>query len=174
MAVQDTTAGPPHTAFYNDPVIRGIIYQVVVAGLVVAFLTWIILNTAQNLAAQNKSTGFGFLFETSGFGISFSLIPFDRSSYYWQAFVVGLLNTLLVAVIGIVFATMLGFVLGVARLSSNWLIARCATVYVEVIRNIPLLLQLFFWYFAVLKAMPAHAAHARVSGGPSSACQCSL
>jgi len=155
MAVQDTTAGPPRTAFYNDPVIRGILYQVIVAGLVIAFLTWIVLNTAQNLAAQNKSTGFGFLFETSGFGISFTLIPFDRSSYYWQAFVVGLLNTLLVAVIGIVFATMLGFVLGVARLSSNWLIARVATVYVEVIRNIPLLLQLFFWYFAVLKAMPA-------------------
>jgi len=155
MAVQDNFAEPPRTAFYNDPVIRGIIYQVVVAALVVAFLTWIIINTAQNLAAQNKSTGFGFLFETSGFGISFTLIPFDRSSYYWQAFVVGLLNTLLVAVIGIVFATMLGFVLGIARLSSNWLIARFATVYVEVIRNIPLLLQLFFWYFAVLKAMPA-------------------
>ncbi|WP_375597628.1 amino acid ABC transporter permease [Devosia sp. Naph2] len=155
MAVQDNFAEPPRTAFYNDPVIRGIIYQVVVAALVIAFLTWIVLNTAQNLAAQNKSTGFGFLFETSGFGISFTLIPFDRSSYYWQAFVVGLLNTLLVAVIGIVFATMLGFVLGIARLSSNWLIARFATVYVEIIRNVPLLLQLFFWYFAVLKAMPA-------------------
>ncbi len=155
MAVQDNFAEPPRTTFYNDPVIRGIIYQVVVAGLVVAFLAWIIFNTAQNLAAQNKSTGFGFLFETSGFGISFSLIPFDRSSYYWQAFVVGLLNTLLVAIIGIIFATMLGFVLGVARLSSNWLIARFATVYVEIIRNVPLLLQLFFWYFAVLKAMPA-------------------
>jgi general L-amino acid transport system permease protein len=155
MAVQDTLAAPPRTAFYNDPVIRGIIYQILVAVLVVAFFSWIIYNTAQNLAAQNKSTGFDFLFETSGFGISFSLIPFDRSSYYWEAFVVGLLNTLLVAVIGIVFATMLGFVIGIARLSSNWLIARFATVYVEIIRNVPLLLQLFFWYFAVLKAMPA-------------------
>lgn len=155
MAVQDKLAGPPRTAFYNDPVIRGILYQVLVAAAVVAFFAWIIVNTAANLAAQNKSTGFDFLFQTSGFGISFSLIPFDRSSYYWEAFLVGLLNTLLVAAIGIVFATMLGFVIGVARLSSNWLIARFATVYIEIIRNVPLLLQLFFWYFAVLKAMPA-------------------
>ncbi|HEV7344410.1 MAG TPA: ABC transporter permease subunit [Devosia sp.] len=155
MAAQDHLSAPPRTAFYNDPVIRGIIYQVLVALAVIAFFAWIILNTAQNLAAQNKSTGFDFLFQTSGFGISFTLIPFDRSSYYWEAFLVGLLNTLLVAAIGIFFATILGFVLGVARLSSNWLIARIATVYVEVIRNIPLLLQLFFWYFAVLKAMPA-------------------
>ncbi|MCW5720038.1 MAG: ABC transporter permease subunit [Devosia sp.] len=155
MAVQDNLAGPPRTAFYNDPVIRGILYQVLVGAAVVAFFTWIILNTAANLAAQNKSTGFDFLFQTSGFGISFSLIPFDRSSYYWEAFLVGLLNTLLVAAIGIVFASMLGFAIGVARLSSNWLIARFATVYIEIIRNVPLLLQLFFWYFAVLKAMPA-------------------
>ena len=155
MAAQDHLSAPPQTAFYNDPVIRGIIYQVLVALAVVSFFAWIILNTAQNLAAQNKSTGFDFLFQTSGFGISFTLIPFDRSSYYWQAFLVGLLNTLLVAAIGIFFATILGFVLGIARLSSNWLIARIATVYVEIIRNIPLLLQLFFWYFAVLKAMPA-------------------
>lgn len=156
MAVQGNTRdAPPRVAFYNDPVIRGIIYQLVVAGLVIAFFAWIILNTAQNLAAQNKSTGFDFLFQTSGFGISFTLIPFDRTSFYWEAFLVGLLNTLLVAAIGIVFATILGFIIGIARLSSNWLISRLATVYVEVIRNIPLLLQLFFWYFAVLKAMPA-------------------
>ncbi|OYW97658.1 MAG: hypothetical protein B7Z15_22905, partial [Rhizobiales bacterium 32-66-8] len=81
--------------------------------------------------------------------------PWSLSSFYWQAFLAGLLNTLLVAVIGIFFATILGFTLGIARLSSNWLISRFATVYVETIRNIPLLLQLFFWYFAVLKAMPA-------------------
>src|SRR5690606_32622606 len=87
--------------------------------------------------------------------ISFTLFPFDRTSYYWQAFLVGLTNTLLVAAIGILFATVLGFTIGVARLSSNWIIARLATVYIETIRNIPLLLQLFFWYFAVLKAMPA-------------------
>ena len=156
MAVQgNLRTAPPRTSFFNDPVVRGIIYQIVVATIVIGFFAWIIANTAQNLAAQNKSTGFDFLFRTAGFNISFTLIPFDRSSYYWEAFLVGLLNTLLVAVIGIFFATILGFILGIARLSSNWLISRFATVYVETIRNIPLLLQLFFWYFAVLKAMPA-------------------
>ena len=146
---------PPRTSFLNDPVIRGIFYQVVVAILVVAFFVWIIANTAQNLAAQNKTTGFDFLTKTAGFDISFSLFHWDRTSYYWEAFLVGLTNTLLVAIIGIIFATLLGFTLGIARLSSNWIIARIATVYIETIRNIPLLLQLFFWYFAVLKAMPA-------------------
>lgn len=146
---------PPRTAFYNDPVIRGIIYQVVVAIVLVVFISWLVHNTTVNLAAQGKTTGFDFLWSTAGFNISFSLFPFDRTSYYWQAFLVGLTNTLLVAAIGIFFATIIGFTLGIARLSSNFLIARLATIYVETIRNIPLLLQLFFWYFAVLKAMPA-------------------
>lgn len=156
MAVQGNMAGaPPRVSLLNDPVFRGIIYQVLVALAVVAFFAWIVVNTAQNLAAQNKTTGFDFLFRTAGFDISFTLIPWSRSSFYWEAFLAGVLNTLLVAVIGIFFATILGFALGIARLSSNWLIARFATVYIETIRNIPLLLQLFFWYFAVLKAMPA-------------------
>jgi general L-amino acid transport system permease protein len=155
MAVQgNTSAAPARSSFLNDPVIRGIIYQVVVAGLVVAFFYWIVLNTAQNLAAQNMSTGFDFLWRTGGFDISFTLIPWDRTSTYFMAFLAGLLNTLLVAAVGIVLATILGFALGIARLSSNWLVARFATVYIETIRNIPLLLQLFFWYFAVLAAMP--------------------
>ena len=156
MAVTDSVRqGPPRTAFYNDPVVRGLVYQVVVAGLVIALFWWIIHNAAVNLTDQNKTTGFDFLWKTSGFAISFSLFPFDRSSFYWEAFLVGLTNTLLVAVIGIVLATMLGFTIGIARLSSNWIVARLATVYIETIRNIPLLLQLFFWYFAVLKTMPA-------------------
>jgi len=156
MAAIDTARQEaPRTAFFNDPVIRGIIYQIVVGIAVVLFIFWIINNTAANLAAQNKTTGFDFLGKTAGFDISFSLFHWDRTSYYWEAFLVGLTNTLLVAVIGIVFATILGFALGIGRLSSNWIIARLATVYIETIRNIPLLLQLFFWYFAVLKAMPA-------------------
>jgi general L-amino acid transport system permease protein len=155
MAVTESVRPPPpRPAFYNDPVVRGILYQIVVAGLVIGLFWWIIQNAATNLAAQNKTTGFDFLWRTSGFAIGFSLFPFDRSSFYWQAFLVGLTNTLLVAVIGIFFATILGFTLGVARLSSNWIVARLAAVYIETIRNIPLLLQLFFWYFAVLKAMP--------------------
>lgn len=145
----------PRAAFFNDPVIRGIIYQVVVAALLVSFIVWIIGNTATNLAAQNKTTGFDFLWKTAGFDISFSLLPWSRGSYYWEAFLVGLLNTLLVALIGIVFATILGFTIGIARLSTNFIVSSLATIYVEIIRNVPLLLQLFFWYFAVLKAMPA-------------------
>ena len=156
MTTLDTgPAAAPRVAFYNDPVIRGIIYQVVVAVLLVAFIAWIVGNTAANLAAQNKTTGFDFLWKTAGFDISFSLLPWSRGSYYWEAFLVGITNTLLVAFIGIIFATMLGFTIGIARLSSNFIVSSLATVYVEIIRNIPLLLQLFFWYFAVLKAMPA-------------------
>ena len=154
-SVETARHQPPRTSFFNDPVVRGIFYQVVVGLLVVLFFVWIIQNAAANLAAQNKTTGFDFLWSTSGFSISFTLFPFDRTSFYWEAFLVGLTNTLLVAVIGIFFATIFGFVIGIARLSSNWIIARLATVYIETIRNIPLLLQLFFWYFAVLKAMPA-------------------
>jgi len=154
-AIETVRQEPPRTAFYNDPVVRGIAYQLLVGLVVVVFFLWIGQNAAVNLAAQNKTTGFDFLWKTSGFAISFSLFPFDRDSFYWEAFLVGLTNTLLVAAIGIVFATALGFTIGIARLSSNWIIARLATVYIETIRNIPLLLQLFFWYFAVLKAMPA-------------------
>src|SRR5690606_28987597 len=145
----------PRASFFNDPVIRGIIYQVVVAALLIGFIFWIIGNTAANLAAQNKTTGFDFLWRTAGFDISFSLLPWSRASYYWEAFLVGLLHTLLVAVVGIFFATILGFTIGIARLSTSFIVSSLATVYIEVIRNIPLLLQLFFWYFAVLKAMPA-------------------
>ena len=156
MAAIDTAGHePPRTSFLNDPVIRGIIYQIIVAVLVVTFFAWVINNTAVNLAAQNKTSGFDFLWKTAGFDISFSLLEFSRTSFYWQAFLVGLTNTILVAAIGIFFSTVLGFAIGIARLSSNFLVARLATIYVEIVRNIPLLLQLFFWYFAVLKTMPA-------------------
>ncbi len=156
MASIDTARLAPARRFsLNDPVFRGIVYQILVAVSVVLFITWIINNTAANLQAQNKTSGFDFLGKTAGFDISFSLFPWSRASYYWEAFLVGLTNTILVAAIGIVLATILGFALGIARLSSNFLIARLATIYIETIRNIPLLLQLFFWYFAVLKAMPA-------------------
>src|SRR6478609_3797095 len=155
MASIDTAQPPPRSFSFNDPVVRGVIYQVVVAVLVVAFFVWIVNNTEINLKAQNKTSGFDFLWKTAGFDISFTLFPFDRTSLYWQAFLVGLTNTILVAAIGIFFATVIGFTVGIARLSSNYLVSRLATVYVETIRNIPLLLQLFFWYFAVLKTMPA-------------------
>ena len=156
MASIDTAPRAPQRSFsLNDPFFRGIVYQAITALIVISSIAWIVNNTAANLKAQNKTSGFDFLWKTAGFDISFSLFPFDRASFYWEAFFVGLTNTILVAVIGIFFATLLGFTIGIARLSSNYLVSRLATVYVETIRNIPLLLQLFFWYFAVLKTMPA-------------------
>ncbi|MGD9894523.1 MAG: amino acid ABC transporter permease, partial [Dehalococcoidia bacterium] len=102
----------------------------------------------------NIAGGFGFLDVTAGFGIISTLIPYSETSSYGRALVVGLLNTLLVAGMGVVLATILGTVVGIARLSNNWVISKIATVYVEILRNIPLLLQIFFWYFAVLRTVP--------------------
>ncbi|MBV9077595.1 MAG: amino acid ABC transporter permease [Methylobacteriaceae bacterium] len=147
---------PPQarSSWVNDPKVRGIVYQVVL----VVVLAWVLYaaasNAVDNLRAAKIASGFGFLNSTSGFDVSQSLIPYSATSTYGQAFLVGLLNTLLVAAIGIVLATFLGFTVGVARLSPNWLVARVATVYVELVRNIPLLLQLLFWYIAVLRALP--------------------
>jgi general L-amino acid transport system permease protein len=169
MAVA-TSARPartaPQAAFFYRPEVRQAIYQIVtVVALVVLF--WILItNTAANLKRQNIASGFGFIDRTAGFDVSQHLIPFDNSMTYGRAFLVGLLNTLLVAGLGIVLATMLGFVIGIARLSTNWLVARLATVYVEVIRNVPVLLQLFFWYFAVLKSLPVpRQSHVLPGGG---------
>ncbi|MEQ1770122.1 MAG: ABC transporter permease subunit [Devosia sp.] len=155
MAV-DTAGGfePPRTAFYNDPVIRGLLYQAIVILIVIAGFYWLITNAITNLRAQGKTFGFDFLWNTAGFDVSFKLIPFDRASTYLDVFKLGLVNTLFVSVISIVIATVLGFILGIARLSKNWLVANIAGAYVEISRNIPLLLQLFIWYFAVLKVMP--------------------
>lgn len=112
-------------------------------------------NAAQNLAHANIASGFGFWNNTAGFDIDQTLIDYSSStSTFGRAFWVSLLNTLLVAGLGIVFATILGFIIGIARLSRNWLVARLAGGYVELIRNIPLLLQIFFWYNAVLKSLP--------------------
>jgi general L-amino acid transport system permease protein len=155
MAVD--TAGrlaPQRTVFYNDPIIRGYLYQVLMVLIVAAGFYWLVTNAIINLKAQGKTFGFDFLWNTAGFDVSFKLIPYSRESTYFDVFKVGLLNTLLVAVIGIVASTIMGFILGIARLSRNWLVANIAAVYVEVTRNIPPLLQLFIWYFAVLKVMP--------------------
>lgn len=144
----------PRSMFYNDPKIRGFIYQGVITLLVVAFGYWLVANAIVNLRAQGKTFGFDFLFQTAGFDIAFKLVPYERASTYFDVFKVGLINTLFVSVISIVIATVLGFILGVARLSKNWLVASLAAIYVEVTRNMPLLLQLFIWYFAVLAVMP--------------------
>lgn len=120
MAIQEAPRDQaPKPSPLNDPKIRAIIYQLIVAGLILLAGYMITLNTAANLARQNKTTGFDFFSDTAKFDIFFTLIPYSRASTYFDAFIVGLLNTLLVAVIGIVLATMLGFLLGIARLSSN-------------------------------------------------------
>ena len=156
MAILDAGRKPEGSvAFYNDPIIRGYIYQVLVAVGVVLFAAWVIRNTAANLSAQNKSTGFDFLWSTAGFEVSYTLTGFQRTSLYWEALLTGIVSTILVAAISIVLASALGFGLGIARLSNNWIVSRLAAVYVETVRNVPLLLQLFVWYFAVLKTMPA-------------------
>ena len=141
-------------SFFYRPEVRQVIYQIILIAAVVFFVWEIASNVAENLRRKNIASGFGFWNRTAGFDISQTLIEYSNTSTYGHAFWVGLCNTLLVAGLGIVFATIVGFVIGIARLSSNWLVARLATVYVEVIRNLPLLLQLMFWYFAVLKNLP--------------------
>ena len=122
--------------------------------VVIAFW-FFIANGRANLAARNISTGFGFLNGLAGFDISQSLISYNDTATYGRVFFVGLLNTLLVSAIGVVLATIIGFLVGIARLSKNWLLSKLAEVYVEVIRNLPLLFQILFWYLGVLAAMPA-------------------
>jgi general L-amino acid transport system permease protein len=122
---------------------------------VIGALAWYLLaNLFDNLARRGIASGFGFLDWTAGFGVAMTVIDYSEQSSYGRAFLVGLINTLLVSALGIVLATLLGFAIGVARLSRNWLIARLATTYIETVRNLPLLLQVFFWYFAVLQTLP--------------------
>ncbi|WP_018698297.1 amino acid ABC transporter permease [Amorphus coralli] len=159
MAVQDHDAGSAPAArsrgsFIYDPKVRGTFFQALVLVAVLFFVYEAATNVIANLQRQHIASGFGFLQQTAGFEISQTLISYSATSTYGRAFFVGLLNTLLVAFVGIVLATILGFVVGVMRLSKNWLIRQLATAYVEIMRNLPLLLQLFFWYFAVLKQLP--------------------
>ena len=154
---KEESAGPPKitTKPWNDPKVRSIFFQAVLLILVVLSGMYIFGNTAENLERQGIATGFGFLGTTAGFGIITHLIDYNEASSYGRAFAVGLLNTLLVAFCGIIAATILGVIIGIARLSKNWMVSRMAMVYIEIFRNIPLLLQIFFWYFAVLRALPA-------------------
>jgi len=137
-----------------DPKTRGLILQVVLLLALVILGYEIVTNTAENLRKQNLASGFGFLGKTASFDISQTLVEYRSTMSYGRAFVVGLLNTLLVSALGIVLATFLGFAVGLGRLSHNWIVARLSTAYVEIVRNVPLLLQLFVWYVGVLRAMP--------------------
>ncbi|HEX6441256.1 MAG TPA: amino acid ABC transporter permease [Stellaceae bacterium] len=140
---------------WNDPKVRGIAYQMLFVGVVVALGWFLVHNTLTNLQRQNIASGFGFLDREAAFSIGEALIPYSPADTYFRAFLVGLTNTLYVAALGIVLATILGTVMGLARLSSNWLIRKLAQVYVETFRNIPLLLQLFFWWGLLRGTAPA-------------------
>ena len=145
--------------FANDTNVRGVFFQVVLIAALVFFFFWLTDNTLTNLSNQGKSLGFAFLSSTAGFQISqtFGTWLFDYkvgTSTYLDVYFIGIANTLLVAALGIVAATVIGFTLGIMRLSKNIVFRAFATTYIEMLRNIPLLLQLFFWYFAVLRALP--------------------
>ena len=157
MATDTATAAPQpgRPPPWHDARIRGIAYQVLFVAVVGAFIGFLVHNTLVNLHRQNIASGFGFLDREAAFGIGESLIAYSPADTYARAFLVGLLNTLYVSAFGIVLATVLGTVMGIARLSSNWLIRKLAQVYVETFRNIPLPLQLFFWWAMFRGSAPA-------------------
>ena len=140
---------------WSDPRFRAIVWQVVILGGCRPIVWYLISNTSQNLAARRIATGFGFLNRTAGIPIGEALIDYNPAeNTYGRALLIGVLNTLKVAVIGIVLATILGTLIGIGRLSKNWLMARLTAFYVETIRDLPLLLQLLFWY-TILQGLPA-------------------
>ena len=133
---------------------KDLIPQVLTVLFIILVIIYFTINAQINMGNRGISFGFGFLSQESSFDIAFSLIDYDGSYSYARAFLVGLLNTILVSVIGIFFATILGVTVGISRLSQNYLISKAAEWYVEIFRNIPLILQIFFWYFAALRALP--------------------
>jgi general L-amino acid transport system permease protein len=152
--MQKSIGAPKQRLSLSDPKVRAWLFQIITIVAVVAMGWYLFNNTQTNLQHRGITSGFSFLDRSAGFGIAQHLIDYTESDTYARVFVIGLLNTLLVTVIGVVLATLLGFVVGVARLSPNWIVSKLATVYVEVFRNIPPLLQILFWYFAVFLTMP--------------------
>ena len=138
----------------GDPRVSGLFWQILVVAIAVAIVAFLWSNAVHNLSVRRISTGFAFLGREAGMPIADSWIEYTPKDTYLRAFIVGVVNTLRVAVIGIVLATVIGTLVGIARLSSNWLLARLAAVYVEVLRDLPLLLQLLFWY-VLMQGLPA-------------------
>ena len=163
----ETSRPPPRRSFSFAPgsrELKGLFWQILVVGIAVAIVAFLWSNTVHNLSARRISTGFAFLWREAGMPIADSVLAYSPKDTYFWAFVVGIANTLRVAVIGIVLATLLGTMIGISRLSANWLLSRLAAVYVEVLRDIPLLLQLLFWY-VLMQALPgARAAWKPVDG----------
>lgn len=147
-------ARPSSIPWWRTRRTRDVAFQVALLAGVIILIAVLAKNAAEAVRRQNIATGFGFLDNTAGFDVIQALVPYDHASSYGRMLLIGVLNTLLVAAIGIVLATLIGFVIGIGQLSSNWLVARLCRAYVEIVRNLPLLLQLFFWYFAVLRALP--------------------
>ena len=139
---------------FGNPTVRAWLYQIIAIVAVLAVVGYLVHNTVINLANRGITSGFGFLDRGAGFGIVQHLIDYTEGDTYARVFMVGLTNTLLVSALCIVFASILGFAVGLARLSENWLLRRLSTLYIETFRNIPPLLQIFFWYFAVLRNLP--------------------
>ncbi|ADP11119.1 amino-acid ABC transporter permease protein [Erwinia sp. Ejp617] len=139
---------------FSHPAVRAWLFQIVAVVAVLIVAGYLIHNTTNNLASRGITSGFSFLERNAGFGIVQHLIDYSEGDSYARVFLVGLTNTLLVSALCIVFASLLGFFVGLARLSDNWLLRKLSTVYVETFRNIPPLLQIFFWYFAVLRNLP--------------------
>ena len=152
--MQTQIGAPKQKLSFSDPKVRAWLFQIVAVVAVVALGWYLVHNTQVNMQHRGITSGFSFLERSAGFGIAQHLIDYTESDSYARVFVIGLLNTLLVTAIGVVLATILGFIIGVARLSPNWMINKLATLYIEVFRNIPPLLQILFWYFAVFLTMP--------------------
>ncbi|MBL8672506.1 MAG: ABC transporter permease subunit [Alphaproteobacteria bacterium] len=148
------TLAAPKVPPWRNPRVRAIAYQIVALFVVLLVAGLLVRNTLQNLEERRIRTGFAFVGQEAGFEVAESLIEFSAADSYGRAFVVGILNTLKVAVVGIVLATIVGFLVGIGRLSRNWIVSRLSTIYVEAIRNVPLLLQLFLWYSILTGILP--------------------
>ncbi|MCC6918644.1 MAG: ABC transporter permease subunit [Alphaproteobacteria bacterium] len=160
MSGQDDVAdivppAPPRAPFWADERLRGYVVQAVALALVVGFFGWMAWNAAAALHKTGQATGFSFLWTTAGFDIGFHLIDYSRASTHFDVLVVGLLNTLLISALGILLATILGFIVGIARLSPNWIVAKLAAAYIEIVRNVPLLLWILFFYLALIPTLPS-------------------
>ncbi|MEH6477870.1 MAG: ABC transporter permease subunit, partial [Sneathiella sp.] len=149
-------SGQAGVSMWRDPKIRAVFFQVLVISIFLAFVFYVGNNTVENLEKRGIASGFGFLTQPAGFGIGIVvLMDYNaQTSTHTDVLMIGIINTLLVSFAGIILATIIGFTFGVLRLSNNWVVNKIAAIYIEIVRNIPLLVQLLFWYFAVLSVLP--------------------
>src|SRR6195952_1415175 len=154
ISTPEAPRAPRWRTSWNRQRLNGLVWQFVVVGIAIAVVAWLWSNALHNLSVRRISTGFAFLGREAGMPIADTWIAYSPKDPYTRAFLVGIVNTLRVAVIGIVLATVVGTLVGIARLSSNWLVSRLSAIYVEVLRDIPLLLQLLFWY-VLMQGLPA-------------------